>query len=146
MQKKCTITQCRTYTYHDLTNVHNTSTQKKMTQAGNMDSQKRNSMKFTGKSSAWVGGTRGTVPGSSSSATAPQTSPAKGPKAPALGHSGSHFDTETFLCCPVRPTDSFAAVIFQDRLSRLDFLSRMNFVLSILFRPVHTEVTWATLL
>eukprot|EP00933_Yihiella_yeosuensis_P049901 TRINITY_DN4744_c0_g1_i1.p1 TRINITY_DN4744_c0_g1~~TRINITY_DN4744_c0_g1_i1.p1 ORF type:complete len:352 (-),score=38.03 TRINITY_DN4744_c0_g1_i1:280-1335(-) len=48
------------------------------------------------------------------------------------GHASQHYDMDTFLCCPVKAASPFAAVFIQDRLSRLSFLSRVNFYLSIL--------------
>jgi len=44
-----------------------------------------------------------------------------------------HFDNETFLCCPVPNTGSpVSAVFLADRLQRLNFLSRTNYILSLL--------------
>lgn len=52
--------------------------------------------------------------------------------APGTSITTKHFDTETFLCCPVKPSSRLAPVFIQDRLQRLHLLSRKNFVLSIL--------------
>ncbi len=49
-----------------------------------------------------------------------------------------HFDNETFLCCPVpnksgtRAGSPVSAVFLADRLQRLNFLSRTNYILSLL--------------